>query len=148
MVIGWGLFLYGNGTMGSAKYADTQLWVANAPHDTETVGLTYLRGNWDIGFFNKRIGQMYNDNGSKNQAVAIDPFNITNLFVNYTVKRASFLRGTKFRVGINNLFDKHNIVGVTPASTASNVPAPGNYLTLMAGRSIAASITIGYAPRR
>jgi iron complex outermembrane receptor protein len=117
-------------------------------HDTETVGLTYLHGNWDIGFFNKRIGRMYNDNGSQNQAVAIDPFNITNLFLNYTIKRASFLRGTKSRVGINNLFDRHNIVGVAPASTASSAPAPGDFLTLMAGRSIAVSMTLGYAPRR
>jgi len=147
-VLGKGFFLYGNGTIGSAKYADTQLWVASSPHDTETVGLTYLHANWDLGFFNKRVGQLYNDNGSKNQAIAIDPLNITNLFLNYTIKQASFLRGTKFRVGINNLFDRHNIVGVNPASTASNLPAPGDFLTLMAGRSISVSMTIGYPPRR
>ena len=58
------------------------------------------------------------------------------------------LRGTKFRVGINNLFDRHNIVGVTPASTASSAPAPGDVLTLMAGRSVSISMTLGYAPRR
>ncbi len=148
VVIGWGLFLYGNGTIGSAKYADTHLWVANSPHDTETVGLTYLHKNWDIGFFNKRIGRMYNDNGSANQAIALDPFNITNLFFNYTVKQASFLRGTKFRVGFNNLFDQHNIVGIAPASTASSLPAPGDFLTLMAGRSVSVSMTLGYAPKR
>jgi len=147
-VIGRGFFLYGNGTIGTAKYADTHLWVASSPHDTETVGLTYLRKNWDIGFFNKRVGQLYNDNGSKNQAIAIDPFNISNLFLNYTIKQASFLRGTKFRVGVNNLFDQHNIVGVSPASTASSLPVPGDFLTLMAGRSIVVSMTLGYAPRR
>ena len=104
--IGWGFFLYGNATVGSAKYADTHLWVASSPHDTETAGLTYLHGNWDFGFFNKRIGRFYNDNGSTNQAVRIDPFNITNLFFNYTMKRSSYLRGTKFRLGFNNLFDQ------------------------------------------
>lgn len=30
-VIGAGFFLYANGTIGSAKYADTHLWVANSP---------------------------------------------------------------------------------------------------------------------
>jgi len=30
-VIGAGFFLYANGTIGSAKYADTYLWVANSP---------------------------------------------------------------------------------------------------------------------
>jgi iron complex outermembrane receptor protein len=148
VVIGKGFFLYGNGTLGSAKYADTNLWVATSPHDTQTVGLTYLKGNWDIGFFNKRIGQLYNDNGSNHQAIAIDPLNITNLFINYTIKQASYLRGTKFRVGINNLFDRHNIVGVSPASPNSNLPAPGDFLTLMAGRSISLAVTFGYAPRR
>jgi len=147
-VIGHGVFLYGNATIGSAKYADTQLWVASSPHDTETIGVTYLRHNWDLGFFNKRIGQFYNDNGSRNQAVTIDPFNITNLFLNYTIKKASFLRGTKFRVGINNLFDRHNIVGVSPASTTTNVAAPGDFLTLMAGRSVSVAMTLGYAPKR
>jgi iron complex outermembrane receptor protein len=118
------------------------------PHDTETVGLTYLHGNRDLGFFNKRIGQFYNDKAGTNQAVAIDPFNITNLFLNYAIKQASFLRGTKFRVEINNLFDRHNIVGVSPASKNNSLPAPGDFLTLEAGRSVSVAMTFGYAPRR
>ncbi len=147
-VLGHGFFVYGNATIGTARYADTHLWVASSPKDTETVGLTYLHRNWDLGFFNKRIGEMYNDNGSANQAVAINPFNITNLFLNYTIKQESFLRGTKLRLGFNNLFNQHSIVGVTPASTASNLPAPGDFLALLAGRSITASVTFGYAPRK
>lgn len=148
-VIGAGFFVYANGTISSARYADaTHLSVANSPHDTQTVGLTYLHKNMDIGFFNKRIGHFYNDNGGVNQAVAIDPFNITNLFFNYTIKQASFLRGTKFRLGFNNLFDQHNIVGVTPASTKTSLPQDGDFVTLMAGRSISISMTFGYAPKR
>ncbi len=147
--LGKGFFLYGNGTLGSAKYADTKLYVATSPHDTQTVGLTYLHANWDIGFFNKRIGTFYNDNGSFNQAVQIDPMNITNLFVNYTIKKASYLRGTKFRVGINNLMDKHNIVGVSSATAGPHpAAAPGDFLTLMAGRSVSVSMTFGYAPKK
>ena len=148
VTLGMGFFLYGNATIGSAKYADTHRWVASSPHDTETIGLTYLRKNWDIGFFNKRIGTLYNDNLSLNQAVQLDPFNITNLFINYTIKQNSFLRGTKFRVGINNLLDKHSIVGVVPASAATSVAAPGDFLTLMAGRSVSVAMTFGYAPKR
>ena len=149
MVIGKGFFVYGNGTIGSAKYQDTRLWVQNSPHDTQTAGLTYLHGNWDVGFFNKRIGTMYQDNGSFNQAVTLDAFNITNLFFNYTVKQASYLRGTKFRLGFNNLFDRHNIVGVSSATAGAHpLPAPGDFLTLMAGRSISLSATFGYAPKR
>jgi iron complex outermembrane receptor protein len=148
VVVGHGINLYLNATIGNAKYSDTHLWVANSPHDTETVGVTYLHKNWDFGFFNKRVGQIYNDNGSINQAVPIDPFNITNLFFNYTIKEASHLRGTMFRLGFNNLFDQHNIVGVTPASTKTSAPAPGDQLALMAGRSVSLAVTFGYAPRR
>ena len=146
-VVGKGIFLYANATVGSAKYADTLLWVASAPHDTETVGVTYLRKNWDLGFFNKRIGRMYNDNGSIHQAVPLDPFNITNLYLNYTIKQNSRLRGTKFRLAFNNLFNDHTIVGVTPASTKTSVAAPGDFLSLMAGRSVSVAVTFGYAPK-
>ncbi len=149
IVLGHGFNLYLNGTLLNAKYQSTDLWVASSPHDTETFGLTYMRQNYDIGFFNKRIGDMYNDNGSYNQAVPIDPFNITNLFVNYTVKQNHWLRGTKFRFGITNLFDQHSIIGVTPAkAVAVFVPAPGDTLSMMAGRSVSITATFGYSPRR
>ncbi len=148
VVLGYGFNMYLNGTLLSAKYKDSNLWVANSPHDTETVGLTYLHRNWDLGFFNKRIGRIYNDNGSINQAVPIDPFNITNLFFNYTIKQESWLRGTKLRFGVTNLFDQHNIIGVTPASSKTSLPQPGDILTLMAGRSVSMAVTFGFAPRR
>ena len=150
--MGHGFNLYLNGTLLSAKYKNSNLWVASAPHDTETIGATYLHKNWDIGFFNKRIGTLYNDNGSLNQAVEIDPFNITNLFFNYTMKEASHWRGTKFRFGVTNVFDQHNIIGVTPPKASAGLsPAPavgGDTLTLMAGRSISGSVTFGFAPKR
>jgi iron complex outermembrane receptor protein len=153
ILIGHGLSVYLNGTVGSAKYqtgknyANGGLWIANAPKNTESAGLTYQVKNWDLGMFNKRVGPMYNDNRSINQAVAIDPFNVTNLFINYTFKGESYLRGTKIRFAINNLFDQHNIVGIAPASAKSNAPAPGDILTLLPARSISLTMTFGYAPK-
>jgi len=153
ILIGKGFSFYVNGTLGSAKYqegahyANGGLWIANAPKNTESVGLTYQAKGWDFGIFNKRVGPMYNDNGTINQAVAIQPFNVTNLFLNYTIRGDSTLRGTKIRFGVNNLFDNHSIVGIAPASTASNLPAAGDVLTLLPGRSLSISVTFGYAPR-
>jgi iron complex outermembrane recepter protein len=146
--IGGGLSAYLNGTLGSAKYAATGLWAQNAPRDTEAIGLTYRWRNWDVGFFNKRIGDMYNDNGSTNEAIRIDPFNVSNAFINYTVKGSSYLLGTKIRLSVNNVFNQHSIVGVTPASTTTSVAAPGDILTLLPARSISLTFTAGYAPRR
>jgi iron complex outermembrane receptor protein len=145
VVRGFGVYL--NATTGSAKYVDTGLWVQNAPKDTETVGLSYNQGSWNVGFFNKRIGTMYNDNSGINQAVAIDPFNITNLFVNYTLRGSSRLAQSRIRVGVNNLFDKRYIVGVTPASKTTSVAAPGDVLNLMAARSVSVTFTVGLSPR-
>ena len=146
--IGYGFNVYLNATAGAARYQQTDLWVANTPRNTETAGLTYQHRNWDAGFFNKRIGSMYNDNGTVNQAIPIDPFSLTNAFVNYTVKGASMLRGTKFRLSVNNLLDKHNIVGVTAVNAGSNpAPNPGDTLTLLPGRSVMFTVAFGFAPQ-
>ena len=71
----------------------------NAPRDTETIGVTYNRGSWNVGLFSKRVGQMFNDNGSIHQAIPIDPFNITNLFFNYTLQGSSRLSQLKDPAG-------------------------------------------------
>src|SRR5476651_1040591 len=143
ILVGGGVAVYLNATKGQAKYTGSDLWVQNAPSDTETLGLTYNLGSWNIGFFNKRVGQMYNDNGNTHQAVLIDPFNITNLFFNYTVRGSSRLSQSRIRLAVNNLTDSHAITGVTPASTTSNAAAAGDVLALMAGRSVSMAFTIG-----
>jgi iron complex outermembrane receptor protein len=146
ILVGHGVAAYLNGSAGSAKYKDTQLWVPNAPKDTETIGLTYNLGNWNVGFFNKRVGRMYNDNRSVHQAVAIDPFNIANLFINYTLRGSSKFSQSRIRLAVNNLTDSHAITGISPASARSNAPAPGDVLTLMSGRAVAVSLTLGFSP--
>jgi len=147
ILVGGGFAVYLNGTAGSAKYNDTHQWVQNAPSDTETIGVTFNQGNWNLGLFNKRVGQMYNDNNSIHQAVAIDPFNITNVFVNYQLGGSSKLSNTRIRFAVNNLTDSHAITAVTPASIKSNLAAPGDILTLMSGRSVSVSLTVGFSPR-
>jgi iron complex outermembrane recepter protein len=147
ILVGRGLAVYLNATKGTAKYADTLLWVQNAPSDTETIGLTYNISQWNVGLFSKRVGQMYNDNGSIHQAVPIDPFNITNVFVNYTLRGTSRLSQSRVRLAVNNLSDSHAITAVVPANVKSNVAASGDILTLMAGRSVSISLTVGVGGR-
>lgn len=171
IVIGWGLSLYLNGSMGSAKYAEGAgipnggEWVANTPKNIEAIALLYQRKNWDVGLIDKRVGTFYNDNATLSylingvsipypvdQAITIQPFNLVNVFVNYTIKNASFLRGSKLGLAVNNLADSHNIVGITPANgpTALVAYAPnGNDLVnLLPGRSVMMTITAGWAPKR
>jgi iron complex outermembrane receptor protein len=171
IVIGHGFSLYLNGSKGSAKYAEGPnfpnggLWVADTPRDVEAVSVMWQHSSWDVGLINKRVGRMYNDNGSLtyliggqklpfpvDQAIAINPFDLTNVFINYTIKNASRLRGTKIQLAVNNLFNSHNLVGVTPATAATAtvpyVQSPGDLLNLLPGRSITITITGGYAPKR
>ncbi len=143
-----GLSLYLNATAGTAKYVGSELWVQNAPRNTESLGFTYQRRNWDLGFFDKRIGQMYIDNGGTHQAVSINPFAVANLYVNYTVKNLSHLRDSKIRLSFNNLLNNQSLVGVTPASTTTAIPAPGDYLTFLPGRGITVSFTAAWAPKQ
>lgn len=144
LVLGAGFSLYANATYGTAKYGNGQ-WVASAPSDTETLGLNYNRGGWDIGWLNKRVGTMYNDNGSVHQAVKIAPFTISNLFVNYTIRHPlQFVKKAKVQFGVNNLFDKHSIVGVNPASTATSAPAPGDVLTLLPARALSLTVSLDF----
>ena len=171
IILGWGLSLYVNGSLGSAKYQtgpnypNGGLWVANTPKNVETVSLLWRHKNWDVGLVDKRVGTLYNDNGSLNylingakipypvdQAITINPFNLVNVFVNYSIKNASWMRGSKIGLAVNNLADSHNIVGVTPfvAATAAApyVQNAGDLLNLLPGRSVMVTLTMGYAPKR
>jgi iron complex outermembrane receptor protein len=148
ILVARGFSVYLNATAARARYKDSGLWVQNTPADLETIGLSYNRTNWNVGLFSKRVGKMWNDNGSLHQAVAIDPFYLTNLFLNYTMGGTSRFASTRIRLAVNNLGNSHAITAVTPGSTKSNAPADSDVLTLMSGRSVSASVTFGLSPRR
>jgi iron complex outermembrane receptor protein len=166
-----GFSFYINGTAGEAKYVSQTIpnalnkgvlsvnpnyerWVANTPSNTEAFGLTYQQKHFDAGIFDKRVGPMWNDltlasGATANQIIPIAPFSVTNLYFNYVLANGSHFAQTKFRLSVDNLFDNHNIVGVTQASnaTAAYVTGPLDLLTLLPGRSITGTITIGFSPR-
>jgi iron complex outermembrane receptor protein len=149
--------------------APSGLWVQQTPSDTEAEGVSYLRDGFDVGLFNKRVGQFYlDDSGYHNQAT-ISPFNLTNTYINYTVRNGSRFDQTKIRLSVNNLFDLHNITGLTLATSATGpsfVAANGQTYTdpfnatvaqapvsgadnvsIFAGRSIVLSVTFGFNPK-
>jgi iron complex outermembrane receptor protein len=171
MILGGGFSLYLNATTGSAKYQEGRnypnggLWVQNTPRDVETQAFFWRHKNFDLGLVNKNVGRMYNDNSTLtsvingitlpypvNQAVKIDPFDVVNVFVNYTIKNTSWLRGSKIGVAVNNLADNHALIGVSPAlkptAAIPFTPDGGDVLSLLPGRSVMVSLTVGWAPRR
>ncbi|HLI76594.1 MAG TPA: TonB-dependent receptor, partial [Acidobacteriaceae bacterium] len=142
--------------------------VAQTPSDVETEGLTYQHSNWDAGFFNKRVGTEYQDNGAYHNQFTIAPFNISNLFVNYTLRSGGRLNGTKFRLSFNNLFNQHSVTGVTlvngpatqtiaangttytnPFTTNGQTSINGqDNVSILAARSIMLTVTLGTSTKR
>ncbi|HTF72655.1 MAG TPA: TonB-dependent receptor [Edaphobacter sp.] len=168
---GHGLSIYANGTAGSARYVSSTVgdqpnpnngkWVAFASANTESIGLTYQQRYLDLGIFNKRVGPMWNDGtapgtatnsvigATANQVVPIDPFNVTNVFFNYTVRAGSLFDQTKIKLSFNNLFDQHNIIGVTQSNKSfSYSPSGADVVQLLPGRSVMLSVTIGLTAKR
>jgi iron complex outermembrane recepter protein len=142
-------------------------WVQQTPSDTETEALTYQRKAWDLGLFNKRVGTFYLDNGSFHNQGVVDPFSLTNAFINYTIRTGGRFDQTKLRVSFNNIFDEHNVTGISysaksvaaPNLTANGTtypdelntagPTPINgqdAVSILPGRSIMFSVIFGFSP--
>ena len=163
-----GLALFLNGTLGSAKYeaaaaqaatatepataASPAAWVALAPHDTESLGLTYQDKGWDFGFFNKRVGSRWEDDGAYHQTVPLDPFWMNNLFLNYTIRNSSKFDQSKIKLSFNNLLDLHNVVDIGAANGVNSnlqlyTPDPGDTMELLPGRSVMVTFQMGFSPK-
>jgi len=155
--------------------APSGLWVSETPSDTEAEGVTYQRGTWDLGIFNKRVGSQWEDSGAYHNQVRDDPFSVTNAFINYTIRSNSRFDQTKFRLSVNNLWNSHYEYSDTPGGPLVVGPAiPANGITyvnpfaasttaspgytdgrnladnpnLLAGRSILLTVTFGISPKR
>jgi iron complex outermembrane receptor protein len=168
-----GISAYLNATDGKATYTGSEtvsgvvfqapsgLWVSQTPSNTEAGGLTYQHKNWDAGMFYKRIGPEWQDNGSYHNQVAISPFSLSNMYLGYTIRSHSRLNQTQLRFSFNNLFNQHDVTGVTPTAavvspTTSGVTNPflgttalssTDVMNFLPGRSIMVSLIVGFSPR-
>jgi iron complex outermembrane receptor protein len=113
-----------------------------------------------MGIFDKRVGPMWNDltlanNQVANQIIPINSFNTTNLYFNYVLRNGTRFDQTKFRFSVNNLLNERGIVGDQQASNAyANqaaavyLPGQSDQLTLLPGRSISFTMTLGFSLRK
>ncbi|MDR3727165.1 MAG: TonB-dependent receptor [Terracidiphilus sp.] len=166
LVLMRGLSAVLNGTFGEAKYdsakattlgngtvipASGVVWVAGVAKNTASGGLTYQNKGWDLGFFNKRVGSRFVDNGSVHEATQLDPFWMNNLFANYTLRSHSIFDQSKVKLSINNLFDNHDVVGLSPGVSATSTVLykqdGTDQLQLLPGRSVMISFQVGFAPK-
>ncbi len=154
------------GTSSGNKYyinPNNGAWVANTPANSETWGLTYTAHGLDFGWLTKRIGPMWNDNKATvvlnytdgtvsgntsitaNQVIPVSPFTLSNLFLNYNVHQIPHFGESKLRLSFNNLFNAQGITGLTAATAGQTfVPAAGDTMTLLPGRSITMTFQLGF----
>ena len=111
--------------------------------DTATCGMTCNRQRWNLGFFNKRVGRLVNDNGAVHEAFVVDPFNITNLFVNYSLRGTSMLSQSRLRLAVNNLADSHALTGAPKGGTASSTSRALSAATFPRDGGVRAGARIG-----
>ncbi len=168
IAFGSGFSLFLNGTLGSAKYeagaaqaattttpavpASVAAWVALTPHDTESIGPEYQTKSWDVGFFNKRVGTRWEDDGSTHQNVPLEPFWVSNLFANYTIRNGSRFDNSKIKLSFNNLFNNLNTVDIgaangVNANTDLYTPSSLDTLELLPGRSVMVTFQMGFSPK-
>ncbi|WP_295993791.1 TonB-dependent receptor [Rugamonas sp.] len=147
VIVGGGFSVYLNGSYGSAKY-DSGKWVAGAPKDTETLGLSYKHQSWDVGLFAKRVGTTFSDNGATHEAFAIAPVTVANLFANYAFNTPfSFTKKVKLQLGANNLFNRQNITSILKAGSATSssaAPSPLDQIQMLPERSVSATISADF----
>ncbi len=142
--------------------------VQQTPSDIETEGVTYQKGSWDVAFFNKRVGTFFVDspNGYHN-AYTVNPFTISDAYVNYTIRSGGRFNNTKLRLDFTNLLGNNNINGITltnsstpstfvasgftynnPFTATAPVLAGGDNVAVNAGRSILLTVTFGSSLKR
>lgn len=150
-VIGGGFSVFANLTVGSLKYADgaaSGQWVAGAPSNTGTLGLSYKQGALAVNFSANRIGRVYNDDKAGNhQAFELPSALVTNLNINYTVQSpVSSVQRIKLQAAINNLQNAHTIVGVASPATGSSGANPNanDLLTVMPARSLLLTASVDF----
>ncbi len=143
--------------------------VQQTPSDIETEGILYQKGSWDAAFFNKRVGTMYVDSpNGYHDAYTVNPFSLSNFYVNYTIRSGGRFNNTKLRLDFTNLFGNNDINGITLANNSAPVSIAANGTTyanpfvatgqtaisgqdnvaVNAGRSIMLTVTFGGSMKR
>ncbi len=116
-VIGYGVSLYGNGSLNSAKDKQGGLWIANAPQATAAFGAIYDQNGISGSILGKWIGSRYGNSG---QTEGLDPFYTVDLALGYRVENLSrTLKDASIKLEINNLTNVTKIINYAGSTNDS-----------------------------
>ncbi len=135
--VGYGVSVYGNGSINSAKNKQTGQWIANAPSATAAGGIIYNKDGIYASLLDKWIGSRYGDVG---QTQGLSPYQTLNASVGYTTQEpmAWLPKGTSLKVEVQNLTDENKIFALAGYTVANSTPL---YWTIP-GRSVFATLSV------
>ena len=133
----FGLTLFANGSLNTAKQLQAQSRVPNAPGWTDAVGAIYAHGPWQASITYKQVGSYENFNaiGSTTYTFHLPSYDTVNGSLGYDFGH--------FQVKLQgfNLLDRRTITSYTPSATATSLYAfDGSTYTFQAGREFSLTL--------
>jgi iron complex outermembrane recepter protein len=118
--IGYGVSLYANGSINSAKDKQTGLWLQNAPNSTGALGVIYDKDGIYGSLIEKWVGSRYGDTA---QQVGLDPYGTLDMALGYTIDSPmSGVGKTTIKLQLDNLLDTTKIFALAGNTVADNTP--------------------------
>ncbi|MDR5726752.1 MAG: TonB-dependent receptor [Terriglobia bacterium] len=118
--LGYGVSLYANGSLNSAKDQQTHQWIPNAPQTTGALGLIYNDRGIYGSLLGKWIGSRYGDSG---QTQHLSPVFTVDASLGYEVEdTGTALDGTSLKLEIENLTDVTKIINLAGYTVGAGTP--------------------------
>lgn len=140
--VGYGVALYVNGSVNSARSQTTRLDIPNAPDATAAFGILYNQRGFSASLIDKWVGSRFGDVG---EIQHLDPFYTLDLAVGYDLPNiAQWVKDASIKVQVNNLANDTKIINLAGYTVGNPVTGAGSGTPLYwtnPGRSVFATIT-------
>lgn len=134
--VGYGVSLYGNGSINNATDNQSGQPIANTPDLTAAGGAIYNLHHWYGSLIDKWVGRRYGDTG---KTQGLDPYSVLNAAVGYTYADGpKWVPPVKVKLEVDNLLDSKKIYGLAGYTAQDSTPL---YWTIP-GRSIFVTISL------
>jgi iron complex outermembrane receptor protein len=144
-VIGFGLSVYANATINSARQTVDQSWVPDTPNRTAALGVLYSQGPIQASVIEKYVGVRYGDSGD---AYRLGGYGTADAAINYSVgPLGSALKDAKIGVTMQNLANRKSIYflnGYSNGSTPSGYVNGNPLFFTLPGRSAQLNLTASF----
>ncbi|HEX4184188.1 MAG TPA: TonB-dependent receptor, partial [Caulobacteraceae bacterium] len=118
--VGYGVSLYANGSINSARSQTTGQKIQNAPDATAAFGILYSQGRFSASLIDKWVGSRF---GASGETQGLDPFNTLDLAVGYDLPNPSqWVKDTSIKVQVNNLTDDTQIINLAGFTVGAGTP--------------------------